>query len=58
VNTHWYVIRKLDGTFWTGKRDDYSENLFNAKFFSKLEMEVSFVHKNEEWFPIHSKGDS
>ena len=51
-----YVIRKSNGTFWTGLPNDFSHEMFNAKIFSEIEMEVSFVHSDEEWVPLHYKG--
>jgi hypothetical protein len=54
----WYVIRRLSGLYWTGHGDECTPDLSQAKLFTELEMEVSFVFKNEEWMPLPTKGDA
>jgi hypothetical protein len=47
-----FVIRRADGQFFTGDFDDFTTDLQRAKFYTKLETEVAFLHRGEEWYLI------
>jgi hypothetical protein len=47
-----FVIRRADGQFFTGHFDDFTTDLQLAKFYTKLEIEIAFLYRGEEWYLI------
>jgi hypothetical protein len=54
----WFVIARDNGHYFTGERDEYTEELSRAKLFTEEEKELGFTFPNENWIPLPSPGDS
>ena len=54
----WYVIYRNDGQYWTGRYDEYSSDISQAKLFKEYDIEMLFIYPNEEWMPLKDNGDA